>query len=102
MGGKSGRKVKPAQATAHRTKPIKRPAVRKSRPVSQQDDYRVQPAENIRVVGKWLTQKQLEDARARIEAGEDEVRVAKELLGQVLAANTRMWKQRLKDLTDKP
>ncbi len=102
MGGNSGRKVNPAQSTARPAKPIKRPAVRKSRPASHHDDYWVQPAENIRVVGKGPTQKQLEEARARIKAGEDEGRVFDELLGQVLDANVRMWEQRLKDLTDKP
>ena len=101
MGGNSERKVKPAQSTARPGKPIKRPAVRKSRPASR-DDYWIQLAESIRAVGKGPTQKQLEDVRARIEAGEDEGRVADELLGQVLDANARMWKQRLKDLTDKP
>ena len=101
MGGNSGRKVKPAQSTTRPAKPLTRPAVRKSRPASQ-DDYWVQPAENIRVVGKGPTQKQLEDARARVKAGEDEGRVVDELLGQVLNANVRMWEQRLKDLKDKP
>ena len=98
MGGNSGRKLKPVESAV---RPGKRQTVRKSRPASQ-DDYWAQPAENIRVVGKGPTQKQLEDARARIKAGEDESRVFDELLGQVLNANVRMWEQRLKDLTDKP
>ena len=97
MGGNSGRKLKPVESAVG---PGKRQTVRKSKPASQ-DDYWVQPAENIRVVGKGPTQKQLEVARARIKAGEDEGRVFDELLGQVLDANVRMWEQRLKDLTDK-
>ena len=47
MGGNSGRKLKPAQATARPAKPTKRPAVRKSRPASHHNDYWVQPADGI-------------------------------------------------------
>ena len=101
MGGNSGRKVKPAQATAHRTKPIKRPAVRKSRPVSQHDDYWVQPADGIVLVDVGPTEKDLEDSRARIRAGEDRDRVINELVGKVLDARVEMHRRRLQDLTDK-
>ena len=100
MGGNSGRKVKPAQSTARSAKPIKRSAVRKSRPASQ-DDYWVQPADGIVLVDVGPTGKDLEDARARIRVGEDRDRVINELVGKVLEARVRMNKRRLQDVTER-
>ena len=101
MGGNSGRKVKPTQSTARPAKPIKRPAVRKSRPASQHDDYWVQPADGVVLVDVGPTEKDLEDARARIRAGEDRDRVINGLVGKVLDARVEMHRRRLQDLTDK-
>ena len=100
MGGNSGRKVKAAQSTARPAKSSKRPAVRKSRPASQ-DDYWVQPADGIVLVDVGPTGKDLEDARARIRAGEDRDRVLNGLVGKVLDARVEMQRRRLQDLTDK-
>ena len=100
MGGNSGRKVKPAQSTAHPTKSSKRPTVRKSRPASQHDDYWVQPADGIVLVDVGPTGKDLEDARARIRAGEDRDQVINELVGKVLDARVEMQRRQLQDLTD--
>ena len=101
MGGNSGRKVKPTQSTARPAKPIKRPAVRKSRPASQHDDYWVQPADGVVLVDVGPTEKDLEGARARIRAGEDRDRVNNGLVGKVLDARVEMHRRRLQDLTDK-
>ena len=100
MGGNSGRKVKPAQSTARPAKLIKRSAVRKSRPASQ-DDYWVQPADGVVLVDVGPTEKDLEDARARIRAGEDRDRVINELVGKVLDARVEMKRRKVQDLTDK-
>ena len=100
MGGNSGRKVKPAQSTTRPAKPLTRPAVRKSRPASQ-DDYWVQPADGIVLVDVGPTGKDLEDARARIRAGEDRDRVINGLVGKVLDARVEMQRRRLQDVTDK-
>ena len=99
MGGNSGRKVKPAQATARPAKSSKRPTVRKSRPASQ-DDYWVQPADGIVLVDVGPTGKDLEGARARIRAGEDRDQVINELVGKVLEARVSMNKRRLQDVTE--
>ena len=100
MGGNSGRKVNPAQSTARPAKPLTRRAVRKSRPASQQDDYWVQPADGIVLVDVGPTGKDLEDARARIRAGEDRDQVINELVGKVLEARVSMNKRRLQDVTE--
>ena len=103
MGGNSGRKVKSTRPSSRPAKPGKRPAVLTSRRSEEElEKDLTQPAENIRFIWRGPTNKQLDEGRARIKAGEDEGRVFDELLGQVLDANVRMWEQRLKDLTDKP
>ena len=99
MGGNSGRKAKPAHSTVRPVKPTTRPAVRQSRPVSQHDDYWVQPADGIVLVDAGPTGKDLEDARARMRAGEDRDQVINELVGKVLEARVDMNKRRLKDVT---
>ncbi len=99
MGGNSGRKVKSAQSTTGPAKPIRRSAVRKSRPASQ-DDYWVQPADGVVLVDVGPTGKDLEGARARIRAGEDRDQVINELVGKVLEARVSMNKRRLQDVTE--
>ena len=82
-------------------KPTKRQAVRKPRPASQHDDYWVQPADGVVLVDVGPTEKDLEDARARIRAGEDRDRVINELVGKVLDARVEMQRRQLQDLTEK-
>ncbi len=98
MGGNSGRKVKSARATARPAKPVKRPGVRNRK---DREDYFTQPIDGIEVVGVGPTGKDLEDARARISAGEDRDKVINWLVGKVLKAEVRVWEQRLQDLTER-
>ena len=97
MGGNSGRKLKPVESAV---RPGKRQTVQQSRPASQ-DDYWVQPADGVVLVDVGPTEKDLEDSRARIRAGEDRDRVLNELVGKVLDARVEMHRRRLQDLTDK-
>ena len=97
MGGNSGRKLKPVESAV---RPGKRQTVRKSKPASQ-DDCWVQPADGVVLVDVGPTEKDLEDSRARIRAGEDRDRVINELVGKVLDARVEMHRRRLQDLTDK-
>ena len=97
MGGNSGRKLKPVEASV---RPGRRQTVRKSKPASQ-DDYWVQPADGVVLVDVGPTEKDLEDSRARIRAGEDRDRVINGLVGKVLDARVEMHRRRLQDLTDK-
>ena len=98
MGGNSGRKVKSARATSRPAKPVKRPGVRNRK---DREDYFTQPIDGIEVVGVGPTGKDLEDARARISAGEDRDKVINWLVGKVLKAEVRMWERRLQDLTER-
>ena len=103
MGGNSGRKVKSTRPSSRPAKPGKRPAVLTSRRSEEElEKDLTQPAENIRFIWRGPTNKQLDEGRARIKAGEDEGRVADELLLEVLEANIRYLRDQLEGLTDKP
>ena len=97
MGGNSGRKPKPVESTV---RPGKRQTVRKSRPASQ-DDYWVQPADGVVFLDVGPIEKDLEDSRARIHAGEDRDRVINERVGKAVDARVETHRRRMQDLTDK-
>ena len=89
MGGNSGRKLKPVESAV---RPGKRQTFRKSRSASQ-DGYWVQPVDGVVLVDVGPAEKDLEDSRARIRAGEDRDRVINELVGKALDARVEMHRR---------
>jgi len=61
----------------------------------------VQPLEGVILVDVGPSGKDLDEARAKIAAGEDRDRVLNALVGKVLDARVEMHKRKLRDLTER-
>lgn len=61
----------------------------------------MQPLEGVILVDVGPSGKDLDEARAKIAAGEDRDRVLNALVGKVLDARVEMHKRKLRDLTER-